>query len=198
MVPSDFNDFFTACAGVSGALIGLLFVAISVAPEKMTTPGENLQHQIKAASAFSALINTLLISLFALIPEDGFGESSFILGLVGLASTVGLFIFVVLNRPPGERVRSGQILLILGTFVLYALQMLNGAEFWREVHDLNHITLQCQILIIFFIIAIVRAWEMVGAQDTSLWRGVATLARRAHSDGGTEGEPTGDPTEGEG
>ena len=39
MVPQEFHEFFSACAAVSGALIGLLFVAVSVAPDRLVGRG---------------------------------------------------------------------------------------------------------------------------------------------------------------
>jgi len=55
VVPVSFHDFFSGCA-----TIGLLFVALSVSPEYLR--GEN---------AAPALVNTMVIALFALDPGVG-------------------------------------------------------------------------------------------------------------------------------
>jgi hypothetical protein len=68
MVPANFHDFFNGCASVAGALIGLLFVALSVSPEKLTGEDARTDHQARAAAAFSALVNTLVIALVGLLP----------------------------------------------------------------------------------------------------------------------------------
>jgi hypothetical protein len=138
--PREFQRIFRRYATVSGALIGLLFVAISVSPEKLSSQGENVEHQIKAAAAFSALINTMLVSLFALIPGNGFGEATSILSVVGLASTAGLIIFFLRNRRRDEPIRTGQILLVAGSLVLYTFKLINGAELWRSPHHASSVT----------------------------------------------------------
>jgi hypothetical protein len=63
VVPASYHDFFSACATVAGALIGLLFVAISISPAKLSGPSAENDHQLKAAMAFSALVNTMVIAL---------------------------------------------------------------------------------------------------------------------------------------
>jgi hypothetical protein len=46
VVPTSFHDFFNGCASVAGALIGLLFVAVSISPEKLTGDEARAEHQI--------------------------------------------------------------------------------------------------------------------------------------------------------
>jgi hypothetical protein len=46
VVPVSFHDFFSGCATVAGALIGLLFVALSVSPEKLTGDDARAEHQV--------------------------------------------------------------------------------------------------------------------------------------------------------
>jgi hypothetical protein len=52
-----------AGASVAGALIGLLFVAVSVSQERLSGPDASPEHQVRAAAAFSALVNALVTAL---------------------------------------------------------------------------------------------------------------------------------------
>jgi len=49
VVPASFHDFYSGCASVAGALIGLLFVALSVSQEKLTGDDVRTEHQVRAA-----------------------------------------------------------------------------------------------------------------------------------------------------
>jgi hypothetical protein len=53
VVPVDIHDFFLASAGVAGALIGLLFVAISVSAERMGRQKTRAQLYRVSASSWS-------------------------------------------------------------------------------------------------------------------------------------------------
>jgi hypothetical protein len=72
--PSEWSDFFVAAAGASAALLGLLFVAISINLERILKyeglPG-------RALEAMMQLTCVLLVSLAGLVP----GQSHVALGL---------------------------------------------------------------------------------------------------------------------
>jgi hypothetical protein len=198
VVPVSYHDFFGGCATVAGALIGLLFVAISVSPEKLAGDRASPDHQVKAGAAFSALVNTLVIALVALLPGGGLGAASIALASTGLASTAGLIIF--LWREHKERIRLGQVSLLVALIVLYGLQLANGIQLEASARDLSAVDNQGVLCIVFYLFAIARAWQLVGARDTGLLSTVAEIAQRqvnhgrhpAEGDQATKAGPAGD------
>lgn len=178
MVPVSFHDFFSGCATIAGALIGLLFVAISVSPEKLTGATARTDHQVRAGAAFSALVNTMVIALVALLPGASLGEAGLILAAAGLATTVGLVI--VLYREHGK-VKRGDATMFLIMFVLYGLQLANAIKLEAAPHDVGRISDQGVLAIAFFLFGIARAWQLVGAREFSL---VSTVTAMIHRPGG--------------
>jgi hypothetical protein len=92
----------------------------------------------------------------------------------GLASTVGLGI--LLYREHKERIRLGQVILIVTPLALYGLQLANGIALGGSPRDAGHISSEGGLSIVFFVYAIARAWQLVGARDSSLLPAVAALA----------------------
>lgn len=187
MVPVSFHDFFGGCATIAGALIGLLFVAISVAPGKLTGSNADADHQVKAGAAFSALVNTLVIALVALLPGASFSTAVLSLAVAGLSSTAGLI--VLLWREHKERIRLGAVIMLASLLALYGLQLANGVELGSSPGNPGRISSQGGLIIGFFVFAIVRAWALVGARDSGLLSAVAGLGRPPAGQPSAQTEP---------
>lgn len=176
MVPVSYHDFFGGCATVSGALIGLLFVALSVSPGKLAGDRASTDYQVKAGGAFSALVNTLILALVALMPGTGLGLASIILAAAGLSTSAGLII--LLYREHTERIGPGQIVLLAILIVLYGLELAYGVQLDASPQDLNQVSNLATLAIFFYLFAVARAWQLVGARDTGLLSRVAEMVQR--------------------
>lgn len=174
MVPTSYYDFFAACATVAGALIGLLFVAVSISPDKMSGAHASTEHQVRAGAAFSALINALIVALIALLPGANLGVATISVAAIGLSSTVALAIVFYRNRQ--GKIRPGQLLLLVIPHFLYALEFANGIALQGPGRHLSDLSNQGGLMVGFFVFAIARAWELVGATGTNLVATVAGLA----------------------
>ena len=174
VVPVSFDDFFTASASVAGALIGLLFVAISVSP-RWAGDGAT-EHQVKAGAAFAALIGPLVVSLAALIPGTGLATACIIVSGSGIVSAIGLGAFLV--RRHTEPIRARQVVLLLALAALYVLVLLDGLRLRDDPGNTSAVSGLATLVIILFVLAIARAWELVGAPDTGLVSSITGRSRR--------------------
>jgi hypothetical protein len=155
---TSYSDFFTASASAGGALTGLLFVALSVSPERLREITENQEHQAMAATAFTALIDALFVSLDALTPGGGTQTTSVIMGVVGLTSTMSLYWRLWRFRDEANFSKRWPYLLGL-IMVMYAAQAIFGGTASSASHSDS---LSTTFVFIMFAVGIARSWELLG------------------------------------
>lgn len=155
---SSYNDFFTASASVAGALTGLLFVALSLAPERLRHVSGHLEHQAIAGTAFTALIDALFLSLAGLIPPGGTSGSLLILGLLGLSSSIGLA-WRLWHARKEEKLSARWPFLLGVIIVAYGAQCV--LSFTRSSTQGSD-SVSATIVLIMFAIGIARSWELLG------------------------------------
>jgi hypothetical protein len=177
MVPSTFSAFFAASAGVAGALIGLLFVAISVAPEASGSE-QRLELDVRAGVAFSALTDALVVALFALIPGVSLDTPAMATAAGGFASCVALGIILV--RAKGIASRAQQIRLLAAQSVVFIYQFIVATQLIGHPGQVSAVRTLAILTVVFFLVGIARAWELIGARDTGLVHAVRK-AIREHS-----------------
>ena len=165
MVPSGFDEFFVAAAGVAGALIGLLFVAISV-NTGWNNADVRVLHQVRAGVAFSALIDALVIGLVAVIPGVNLGSWALPVAIVGFCSTLALGVYLLAARVEASKTRHFALTAI--QCGVYVLQALYAYRLIRHPGDIAAVRELAILTIVMFLVGISRAWELVGGRTTTL------------------------------
>jgi len=167
VVPPEFANFFIAGASAGAALVGLLFVAVSIAPERMVTRRAPIERQAVAGSAFTALINAFLLSLAALIPRFNFGTVIVPVSSLCLATSL-LQAWQLLRLRKGWPSLLRRAFLVLLGVALYGLELVYGLQLLIDPSQIGIVYGLVFMLWGAFALGLIRAWELLGVHRYGL------------------------------
>ncbi|HEY1915414.1 MAG TPA: hypothetical protein VGH27_07540 [Streptosporangiaceae bacterium] len=192
MVPDGFNAFFAACGGVAGALIGLLFVAISVSADRLAREETASQmHRVRAAAALTAFTNSLAVSLFSLIPGHKIGDTAVSVAAVGLVFVAGALLSMFRLHLLRWRVLLDALFLV-GLALVFASQLWQGIDLLGDPHDVGAVDTIAILVVICFLIGIARSWELIGGPSIGLRQEVSAMILKNQP---ARGQPADEPGE---
>lgn len=194
-----YANFYVATASVTGALIGLLFVAISVSQERLTGPEASPLHRVRASAALTTFTNALVLALFALIPDLPLGPVVVVVGLAGIGVSVAALLLLrreagvplvaaafvafsglLLRRHRGRRGRDARdAAFLFGLLSALAVQVVAGVLLARDPDSAAGAQLLATVIIVCCFVGVERSWELIGGPSVGFTREVRALWRDA-------------------
>lgn len=170
MIPDSYETFFLASAGIGGALIGLLFVAISIQPERTFNPMGDVGelYQRLAEATLLTLTDAFLVSTVALIPDIDTAWLNVCLGILGTLAALHLARrFLRLHQhnsarlvPSRDRLRVISLSVIVTA--LFVVQVLVGLRLMRDSTGEDPTRSLALVIVGLYILGIARAWILLG------------------------------------
>lgn len=188
MIEQDYQNFFLAVAGASATLIGLLFVAVSVAPEQVVGPKARVLHQLRASMALTSFASTLVLALIAVMPHAHIGWPATVLGAGGTGFVITSIRRLGSVEAPSRR---GALVLLLTFLALMLFLASAGIRSLINPHDHDPVANVGIAAIALLALGIDRSWELVGGRTSGV-TGLLTdrLVGRVSSSRGGDGDDT--------
>src|SRR6266851_6201759 len=168
MVPEAFHDYFLASAGAGAALVGLLFVAVSIAPEQTVMRGAPVERQAVAISAYTALLNAFFLSPVALLPHTNLGWAALVLSLVGLENQFILGWNLFRHAERKWLIIVSRTALIFAGLLLYGYELYAGILLLLSPANSAPISVIAPLLLGIYALGLMRAWQLLGGRSHGL------------------------------
>jgi hypothetical protein len=180
VIPPAFITFFAASLAADGALIGLLFVAIAIEPERTFGSSAALDRELAANGAFAGLVNAFLISMLALIPNINIGFAVIVIAAFSLLNTV---VHVADKLRRGNSAYARSLFYTIGGLLVYGLEIFYGIQLIQQPGATDAVYSLILVLIAEYAVALARAWTLLGAERRSFTRVLLDiiLSRRSHA-----------------
>jgi hypothetical protein len=162
VIPPEFLTFFSASTSAGAALVGLLFVAVSLAPEQIVTRRAPVERRAVAGSAFTALINAFFVSLVALIPHFNVGTPIVLFSSLSLLTSL-IQAWSLLRLRKGWQSFLRRVVLVCLSCGLYGLELRNGVGLITDPTQVGFVYGQLFTLLGIVALGLIRAWELLGA-----------------------------------
>src|SRR5215469_5549324 len=178
MVPSAYDTYLAAVATAAAALIGLLFVAVSVRDDTIFGPNAMPGGEALAITAFTGLVNSFVVSLLGLIPKVNIGEPAVIMAVISIVAIVRL----------QRRLHTGRNPLVLAiTLLVYAAQFGFGVLLLVDSHDSEQLINLSIIVFVTLIVSLQRAWSLLKGKHLASADGTAVTGDHAPPHGSGPG-----------
>jgi hypothetical protein len=160
MVPDSFTNFFIASTGAGAALLGLLFVSISISPEDKISENAEVERRVSAQGALTLLINAFFISLAALLPSN-YGMPVII--FAGICFVLTLRNSITLLRPhPDASKLSSRLTVVIANLLAYLAQGYYGILLIMNPKNPAPVYSLTTLLLVVYVLGIFRAWQLLG------------------------------------
>jgi hypothetical protein len=170
VAPDGFGEFFLASSGAGGAFVGLLFVAVSIAPQR--TFGDpavsGAPRQQLAEGTFLTLTDGFVVSSIALIPGVNVGWFALVLG-IGCAVIAGQLAWLLAQfhrHKPRHHASWRHLLRAVGPSMVAtavgAIEALVGLQLVLRPTDAAAWRDLALVAVGLYVLGIVRVWVLLG------------------------------------